>query len=197
MNINVNSMILNGNFAKLRPIEISDAQKTLKWRLSERAKFMQDGAQTLEQQEKWITNAKNKTNEITFIIEFNNISVGMFAICNINHTYRNCSIARLLIGEKEIVGKTPVAFESELLLCDFIFNDMNMHKINGDIMEDNKKVIKLRKYLGYSFDGVLRDQYIIDGKFKSTLIISMLKQEYISNCRPRLLGLIKLSKDLF
>jgi len=178
----------------LRPIEISDSQITLKWRLSERAKFLQSGSKTVEQQENWIKNALNKSNEMTFIIEYNEIPVGMFAICNINYNNRNCSLERLLIGEKDVVGNIPVAFESELLLCDYIFNEMKMHKIYGDIMEDNKGIIKFRKYLGYSFDGVLRDQYVFNGKYKDTLLVSLLDQEYTKKCRPKLLGLIRISQ---
>lgn len=186
-------MILKGKLSKLRPIEISDAEITLKWRLSDRAKFMQLGAKTVKEQETWISNSLQKDNEITFVIEFNDIPVGMFAVCNINKLYRHCSIERLLIGEKELVENYPIAYESELLLCDYIFNVMNMNKINGDIMEDNKDMIKFRKYLGYSFDGILRDQYIINGKFKDTLLVSMLKVEYFK-CRKKLLGLIRLSQ---
>lgn len=187
-------MILKGKYVQLRPIEIGDAAITLKWRLSDRAKFMQSGSKTVEEQEKWISNALKKTNEITFIIEYNDIPVGMFAICNINEVYKNCSMERLLIGEKEVVGKAPVAFESELLICDYIFNEMNMHKVNGDIMEDNKDMIRFRKYLGYSFDGMLRDQYIINGQFKSTYLVSALHHEYANKCRSRLMGLIRLSQ---
>jgi RimJ/RimL family protein N-acetyltransferase len=187
-------MILKGKLSKLRPIKISDAEMTLKWRLSDRAKFMQSGAKTIKEQEAWIRNALLKDNELTFVIEFNDISVGMFAICNINKAYRHCSIDRLLIGEKELVGSFPVAFESELLLCDYVFNEMDMHKIYGDIMEDNKEMIKFRKYLGYSFDGVLRDQYIFNEIFKDTLLVSLLKKEYVTKSRNRLLGLIRLSQ---
>lgn len=187
-------MILKGQFAKLRPIVETDAAVTLKWRLSDRARFMQSGAKTVGEQENWIINSLKKKNEITFIIEFKDIPVGMFAICNMNKIYRHCSIERLLIGEKEFVGTYPIAFESELILCDYIFNELDMHKINGDIMEDNKDMIKFRKYLGYSFDGVLRDQYIINNEFKSTLLVSVLKSEYFNKCRKRLMGLIKLSQ---
>jgi len=187
-------MLLEGRFAKLRPLEIADAQITLKWRLSERAKFLQSGAKTVEQQENWIRDALNRSNEITYILEFNGMPVGMCAICNINYNHRNCSLERLLIGEKELVGNIPVAFESELLLCDYIFNQMKMHKIYGDIMEDNKDMIKFRKYLGYSFNGVLRDHYIFNGKFKNTLLVSLSEKEYLDKCRPRLIGLIKLSQ---
>lgn len=187
-------MVFKGKFATLRPIMVEDAAITLKWRLSDRAKFMQAGAKTVEEQENWISNSLVKTNEVTFIMEYNNCLVGMFAICNINYNYRNCSIERLLIGEKDIVGNIPVAFESELLLCDYIFGEMKMHKINGDIIVDNKDMIQFRKYLGYSFDGVLRDQYIINGDYKSTHLVSLLHQEYNDKSRKRLLGLIRLSQ---
>ncbi len=187
-------MELKGKFATLRPIEVTDARLTLQWRLSERAKFMQIGAQTVEEQENWIKIALAKSHEITYIIEYNNTPVGMFAIGNINHKYKNCSLERLLIGEKEIVGNAPVAFESELLLCDHIFDTMKMHKINGDIMEDNTDMVRFRKYLGYHFDGILRDQYIIQGEFKNTLLVSLLEKEYQSKTRKMLVNLIKLSQ---
>ena len=155
---------------------------------------MQSGASTVEEQKEWIKNAMAKIDEITFIIEHRNIPVGMFAVCNINKIYKHCSIERLLLGETEIVGHSPVAYECELLVCDYIFSEMKMHKIYGDIMEDNIDMIKYRKYLGYRFDGMLRDHYIFNGVFKNTHLISLLRSEYYNKCRKKILFLIELNQ---
>ena len=182
-------MIFNGKISLLRPITVDDAEITLKWRLSERAKFLQRGAKTIEEQKSWIE-AKLRTNELNFIIEYKGKPVGMIALHDISSIHRSAQLGRLLIGEDEWIGKAPVAFEAEQLLCDYAFDSMGLHKIYGDVMEDNVGMLKTRLYLGYKQDGVLRDHYIYDGIFKNTIAVSLLEGAYRAICRPKLVSLI-------
>ncbi len=182
-------MVLTGIITTLRPITIDDAEKTLGWRLSSRAKMLQRGAQTIEEQASWISNKLN-TDELNFIIEYKGKSVGMVALHDINDIHRSAQMGRLLIGEEEWVGKAPVAFEADLMLCDYAFNVMKMHKIYGDVLEENHGMLKTRLYLGYKHDGVLRDHYFFDGVYKNTVAVSLLEDEYWAACRPKLVQLI-------
>jgi RimJ/RimL family protein N-acetyltransferase len=184
-------VILQGTLATLRPLGIDDAEATFAWRSSPRARLLQRGATTLEEQRAWIA-SRLKTGELNFIIEYQGKSVGMIALLDINHLHKSVQMGRLLIGEEELVGKAPVAFEADLMLCDHAFDVLKMHKIYGDIMEDNVGMLKTRMYLGYRKDGVLRDHYCYDGEFKSTVAVSLLEEEYRKVCRPRLLSLIKM-----
>jgi len=187
-------VILKGKHVTLRPITVADAETTLKWRLSDRAKFLQRGAQSIQEQENWIGGSLNKTNETTFIIEYDSKPVGMIAVCEINKTHNHCVYGRLLIGEKETAATAPVAFESELLICDYIFNELKMHKLYGDMLEENTEMVKFRKYLGYKFEGMQRDHYLINGEYKNILFVSLLDSEYQSITRKRLLNLITISR---
>jgi len=182
-------MILTGRVATLRPITEGDAGITLKWRQSSRAKLLQRGAKTVAEQRAWIA-AKLKTNEFNFIIEYRESPVGMIALHDINHVHKSVQMGRLLIGEEELVGKAPVAFEADLMLCDYAFDVLKMHKIYGDVMEDNHGMLKTRFYLGYKQDGILRDHYIYDGVYKNTVAVSLLEDEYRATCRPKLVQLI-------
>jgi len=182
-------MVFNGKISRLRPITVDDAEITLKWRLSERAKLLQRGANTIKEQKRWIA-AKLKTNELNFIIEYKGKPVGMIALHDISHVHRSIQMGRLLIGEEEWIGKAPVAFEVDLMLCDYAFDVLKMHKIYGDVMEDNLGMLKTRFYLGYKKDGVLRDHYIYDGVYKNTVAVSLLENEYRKICRPKLVSLI-------
>ncbi len=184
-------MILEGKVCRLRLLDIADAESTLKWRLSDRAKHLQRGAKNAEEQRTWIE-GKNNTTDKNFIIEYQNESVGMISIYDINLDHKSLQMGRFLIGEKEIVGNAPVAFEAELLLSDYVFNNMKMHKIYGDVMEDNTNMIQMRYYLGYKKDGLLRDHYVYDGRYKNTVAISILENEYESVCKPKLNSLINL-----
>lgn len=182
-------MILKGSVATLRSITEGDAEITLKWRQSNRAKLLQRGAKTVEEQRAWIA-AKLKTNELNFIIEYLDKPVGMIALHDINHVHNSVQMGRLLIGEEEWVGKAPVAFEADLMLCDYAFDVLKMHKIYGDVMEDNHGMLKTRFYLGYKQDGILRDHYMYDGVYKNTVAVSLLEDEYRATCRPKLVQLI-------
>lgn len=182
-------MILKGSIATLRPIAEGDAELTLKWRQGNRAKLLQRGAKTVEEQKAWIA-AKLKTNELNFIIEYREKAVGMIALHDINHVHNSVQMGRLLIGEEEWVGKAPVAFEADLMLCDYAFDVLKMHKIYGDVMEDNHGMLKTRFYLGYMQDGILRHHYMYDGVYKNTVAVSLLEDEYRRTCRPKLVQLI-------
>jgi len=182
-------MILKGSLATLRPITENDAEITLAWRQSDRAKLLQRGAQTIDEQRAWIV-AKLKTHELNFIIEYKDKPVGMIALHDISQIHKSVQMGRLLIGETKWVGSVPVAFEADLLLCDYAFDVLKMHKIYGDVMVDNHGMIKTRLYLGYKQDGILRDHYIYDGVYKNTVALSILEEEYRTICRPKLVQLI-------
>ena len=184
-------MILKGDFATLRPITVDDSEITFRWRNSSRARLLQRGATTVDEQSTWIA-SKLKSDELNFIIEYENRPVGMIALLDINSLHKSVQMGRLLVGEEEFVGKAPVAFEADLMLCDYAFDVLKMHKIYGDIMEDNHGMIKTRLYLGYKQDGILRDHYVYDGVYKNTVAVSILEDEYRKICRPKLVSLIKM-----
>ena len=184
-------MELKGKLTTLRPLTIDDAQITLQWRLSDRARLLNKGAQTVEQQRNWIV-GREKAGDLNFIIEYQQSPVGMIALHDISITHRHAIIGRLLIGEASVVGNAPVSFEAEVLLLDYAFEILSLHKIYGDIREDNKGMIRLRSYLGYHQDGVLRDYIYDDGKYVNGIMVSILEHEYWQVCRPKLVGMLDL-----
>jgi len=182
---------LTGKLVTLRPLVIEDAAITLRWRLSQRARFLQRGAQTEEEQRAWIA-SHDRAGELNFIIEFRGEPVGMTALHDISLQNRSAVMGRLLIGEAEKVGSAPVFFETELLLCDYAFDQLKLHKLYGHIMEDNVGMVRTLLYLGYKQDGFLRDHYLHDGVYKGAATVSLLEEDYRTVCRPKLVRLIAL-----
>ena len=169
-------MILKGRTIVLRPITLDDAEITLRWRLSSRARFLQPGPKTADDQRRWI--ASRPADEFNFIIEYKQRPVGTIALHDIIPRHQTASTGRLLIGEQEFVGVAPVGFEADMLVCDYAFDQLDVHKIHGVVMEDNVAMIRTRLYLGYKQDGLLRDHYIYDGKHKAAVVLSILEDEY-------------------
>ncbi len=184
-------MNLTGKFARLRPIVEADAALTLKWRTSQRARYLQPGAVTVDQQRSWITTHLD-ADEYNWIIEYQDQPVGMIAIYDINKGHRSATIGRFLIGEEALVGQAPVGFEADLLVSDFAFDQLQLHRIHGPVMADNEAVIQTRLYLGYVQEGIAREHYIYDGEFKDAVMFGLLEDEYRRTCRPRLESLISL-----
>ena len=173
----------------LRPLTVDDAEITLKWRNSDRARHLKRGAQTLWDQARWI-DAREKDGDLNFVIEYRGEPVGMIGITGIDQTHKHCELGRELIGERDKVGTVPVAWVTEILLCDYIFDTLGLHLIHGDVMIENTGMIKTREYLGYHRDGVLRDFYVYDGVFKDTVLLSLMDREYWGVCRPKLSQLV-------
>lgn len=183
-------MILEGQFVRLRPITVDDAEATFEWRHGKRARFLQAGAATVEQQRAWIA-SRLALQEHNWIIEYRGTAVGMCALHDINHTHHSAILGRLVIGEQELVGAAPVFFESELLLCDFAFRQLQIHKLYGGILDGHVTMLRTRLYLGYHQDGILRDHLFIDGQYRNWIAVSLLDHEYEATCRPRLTRMIE------
>jgi len=69
--------------------------------------------------------------------------------------------------------------EALIMLCNYGFREMNLHKIWAEVYEFNK-AISLYNDIGFSTDGVLRDNCFNDGKYYNSHIISVLEDEWFN-----------------
>lgn len=175
-------IVLLGNIVRLRLLQERDAEITFRWRHSERAKYLNRGAATVEAQRKWILGSA-ESGDLNFIIEYRGESVGMISLVDIDHTHHSCSTGRLLIGEEKAVGNVPVVFDAEMALLDYAFEKLHIHSIYGPVMGTNTGVLKLRRYLRYQQAGVYKDHYFVDGKYVDAILFSLLKDDYYKKCR--------------
>ncbi len=174
--------VLFGNIVRLRILREQDAEITFRWRHGERAKYLNRGAATIEEQRNWILR-NAESGDKNFVIEFQGSPVGMISLVDIDNTNHSCSTGRLLIGEEETVGNAPVVFDAEKALLDYAFEELNIHSIYGPVMGTNTGVLKLRRYLHYQQAGVYKDHYFVDGKYVDAILFSLLKDDYYKKCR--------------
>ena len=184
-------MKLRGQLVTLRPLTVEDAELTWAWRQTDRAKYLNKGAATPADQRAWIA-AHTTAGELNFIIEYQAAPVGMIALHDISAQHQSAILGRLLIGETERVGQAPAGFEAELLLCDYAFTRLDLHKLYGYVLADHIGMVRLRAHLGYHQDGVLRDHFRGPDGFHNMLAVSLLAPEYWAVCRPKLVALIEL-----
>ena len=182
-------MILFGaNSVMLRPLALNDAEMTLRWRLSERAKYLHPGAQTVDEQRAWIASHVKRVNEVNFIIEWSGLSVGMISLIDVDYENGTAELARELIVEKAPV---TTVFIVEKILLDYAFDNLHLRQVVGRMLADNDHMVRTRRHLGWHEDGRLREWMPIDGHFSDMLLFSLLRDEY------RTVGRAKLEAMLF
>jgi len=184
---------LIGSYTSLRPIQIDDAEVTLRWRSSDRASMLNAGANNLDEQVNWIES--RPPNEYNFIIELSDFTpIGMLSLIGINSIHRHAETARFLIGEEDLVRGIPVAVEAMKLIYAFAFDELRLVRLFGTVASGNPLMIKWQKYLGMKEEGRMRNHYFINGKWQDAIILGLLADEYRNQSLPRMNALISAAR---
>jgi diamine N-acetyltransferase len=158
------SITLRGQHVVLRPLQAGDAEITFAWRQGARARLLNVGAQSVEEQVAWI-NAKSK----------------------------HAETARFLIGDEAAVRGVPAAVEAMKLLYEFAFDQLGLQRLFGNVTADNMLMVKWQKYLGMKEEGRMRRHHFINGTFQDAIILGLLVEEYREVSLPKMNQLIKLA----
>jgi len=184
---------LRGNYVDLRPLEEADAEMTLRWRLSQRARMLTSGAGNVEEQAAWI--GSRPASEYNFVIALKDgTPVGMLSLIGVNEVMRHAETARFLIGEEDKVKGVPAAVEAMKLLYEFAFDTLKLARIYGNVASGNSLMVKWQIYLGMKQEGRMRDHYIFDGAFQDAVILGLLESEYRKESLPRMKALIDMAR---
>lgn len=185
--------LLTGKFIDLRALEESDAELTLSWRNSERARYLNAGAQSVDQQRKWIS-ARPK-NEYNYIIQLKNgQSVGMLSLVDVDRFHLRAETGRFLIGDEESVRGIPAAVEAMSLLYDLAFNRLNLQRLYGTIPVHNTRMIKWQKFLGMKDEGRLRSHFVDKNGPHDAVTLGILRDEYLEVFTPRAKALMSVTQ---
>jgi RimJ/RimL family protein N-acetyltransferase len=185
----MSSPILQGEFVNLRPLQVGDAELTFNWRRADRAKFLNQGASSIEQQAAWI--AARPQSEYNFVIELKSgLSVGMLSLVGIDHANRHGEPGRFLIGNDDAVKGLPVAVEAMKLLYELAFDRLQLVRVCGIVAANNHLMIKWQKYMGMKEEGRLRNHLYQDGKFDDAIYLGLLMEDYRRLTLPRMNFLI-------
>ncbi len=180
---------LEGRFVTLRPLLPVDAALTFEWRNGSRARLLNQGAGTVDQQEEWICSRPG--NEFNFVIERKDgRSVGMLSLVGIDQVNRHAEPGRFLIGDESAVRGIPAAVEAMKLLYQFAFDTLGLARVYGTVAADNRRMVKWQRYLGMREEGCMRRHYFIDGRFQDALMFALLAEEYRAETLPRMEALI-------
>ena len=175
--------MLKGNNIYLDAIETSDLEKLRKWRnLPEYRKFFREYQEiNADMQKKWYE-AKVVNDNATLMFAIRDIGtkelLGCCGLCYINWVHRHSDLS-LYIGKDEVyIDDEGIAEESCQLLFDYAFGELGLNKIWTEIYDFDEKKFDLYLKLGFTQDGLLREQYFYGGEWHDSRMMSLLRKEW-------------------
>ena len=165
--------MIKGKKVYLRAVEFEDTRLLSAWLNDRETNKFLDIIYPLSKRyiDEFITDYENSQYKRIFIIDNSERkSIGIAVIEKIKWEYRNCEIG-IVIYDKNFRGK-GYGKDSLDTLTNFIFNEMGMHVIYLNVVENNKTAVELYKTSGFEVEGVLKDRYYKNGKYQNIILMS-------------------------
>lgn len=86
----------------------------------------------------------------------------------------------IFIGDKSYWSK-GYGTETYKILTNYGFQQLGLDRIYGYQLEGNEKALKAKMKIGWKIEGLLRNDVYSHGEVKSRRVISMLRDEWLSN----------------
>jgi len=173
--------MLIGKKVILEEIDPNSIEQMRKWRNDSdlRRYFREYRYITKDMQEKWYAERGNNTDSrhVYFqIMEIKDDSKELIGCCGLHYIDWRVRSAEfgIFLGKSRGGGRGK---ESMLLLFDYGFKELNLHKIWAEVYDFNS-AIDVYRHIGFKDDGILRDSQFCEGRYINSYMISMLEDEW-------------------
>ncbi len=102
--------------------------------------------------------------------------IGEISLQNVQWPNRNAELG-VMIGDSSFQGK-GYGSEAIYLLIDYAFNELNLHRIQLNVVGYNERAIAAYKKIGFKSEGSFREYGIRDGKFYDLHLMAILAPEW-------------------
>lgn len=175
---------MNNYSVFLRAFEPDDYILINKWRNDPEIQRMIAGHKryvSSEMEKEWVrSKMMNNNTDIYWAICRNDDEkrmIGYISVNNIDHWTRIANAGGIVIGDRT-EQNAFAAIEAGLIQFEYVFEELNMHKLYGSCLVEHKTSLILALAMGYHLEGTLRDNKFKAGKYHDEYIYSMLEEEY-------------------
>jgi diamine N-acetyltransferase len=169
-----------GERLRLRAIERSDIPTFVRWFndpdvTKNLIRYM---PMSQAQEERWFEAQLEDQDRHIFGIEtLDGTLIGNIGLHNINWKDSNAEMG-IVIGEKEY-WDNGYGSEAITVLLNFVFCQMNLHRVHLRVYQDNKRATHCYQKCGFKLEGRLREARFADGKYTDELVMGVLRPEFL------------------
>ncbi len=130
------------------------------------------------QNQKFLENAIDNAEPLYLVICLSDedLPIGYLSLRDFDRINRKVHWSGIMISNKH--SGHGYATEAGSLIINYVFNELNMHKIYGRVMENNIPSLRMCEKLGFTQEGTLRDEVYKYGKYHNVIIIGLLDSEW-------------------
>lgn len=172
-----------GKLVKLRAYEEKDIKKAQEFINDPEIKYLLQNIVpfplTYADEKKFIDGISAFKDDYTFAIDtLDGHYIGGCGLNNVDWKNR-VAVVGIVIGDKDYWGR-GYGSDAMHLLIDFIFNEMNMNKVQLHVYSYNERAIKSYLKCGFVEEGRLRQTQYKRGVYHDEVVMGLLKEEYDS-----------------
>lgn len=163
---------------RLRKIKEQDLPMIIKWRtLPDVTKYMYtDPILNLDKQKEWFSKINIDKSSKYWIIEIDEVSIGLLSITEIDIVNKKCTWA-YYIADISFRGR-GIATLLECNIYDYVFNKLKLNKLCCEVFEFNDKVISIHKKFGTEVEGILKEHIIKNNEKFNVVVMGILNKKW-------------------
>ncbi len=159
--------LVYGLFSDKKTIQYTDYRPHIS--ISESKKFIQQR----------INEANKKTAFLWGIFSENNAElIGIVRLYHIDYYHKFAATGGLIKSNHRRQGIITAAYK---FVLKFVFNELLLHRLEAQVFTKNIASCRLLEKLGFRQEAMLRENFLINNKFESSFMYSILEEEYIRN----------------
>jgi len=169
--------VLHGNRLRLRPLVSTDLRRCVKWFSDPQIiRFLgRSSPVTMAEEERWFRDYERRTDEQIFAIDVDGAHIGNIGLHKIDRVHRKAEVG-IVIGESSFWSK-GFGTEAMRIALRYAFGALGLNKVSLDVLEYNDRAIQTYERLGFSREGVHREDVYKDGRFIDVIRMSILGRE--------------------
>lgn len=163
---------------RLRPIREEELELVMNWRMQpEITRFMYtDPVLTIEMQREWFEKSKTDEQNLHFMIEMDQMPIGVMNITEIDRKNQRCSWGYYVAVKEKRSLKLALALEWNLY--DYVFDVLKLHKLEGEIFSFNTGVIRMHQMCGSVIEGVRKQHIWKNGEFFDVTLMGICREDW-------------------
>ncbi len=167
------------NNVTIRKMTVEDTDNIIKWRNSPSVSvnFIYRRPLTREDHLNWIRNMVDTGKVVQYVIHSGELGrdVGSVYLRDIDHDYRKAEFG-IFIGEDDARGRGIGSAAAELILR-VGFEELDLNRIFLRVFARNEHAIKAYKRAGFVYEGLFRQDVILDGVPEDVVFMSVLRED--------------------
>jgi UDP-4-amino-4,6-dideoxy-N-acetyl-beta-L-altrosamine N-acetyltransferase len=169
--------VFTRNNCCLRPMAASDLETVLSWRNSDRIRNMMytDHIISPEEHQAWFARVSHSANSRHLIFEYNGRPAGVVNVTDIDARNRRCDWG-FYLGETDLPKGCGTVMGA--LALEFIFEQMGMNKVVGEVLAHNEQSMNYHVRLGFVKEGRLNCHELRHGNFEDVIVFAHFSERW-------------------